>query len=335
MTTSRPDRERIDDDNHGLTREEPRRARRAAEVLPELIGAKAPKELLRRGRPPKDRKPTTLSSRRRFLQNVFAAISAGWMVKRLAAQEQGGAAVSQCPDLILLPSSVLDEEASRRTMNDVSPINENDRITKILDELRPGITAATRTATRIAGDTRIRVTPGKVCAASGTVLPLIPSPAIRSTLQHALFVLTTTRGTLDTLDDPELAFFLAHELAHQIFYLNSSLRDDPRFQPRSEAFRQELNTAAFNDRQKEQYTNEAMADKLAIWLTRDETAARSALTKGEDMVERCLSPAQHRQAHEERPHPSLNTRFAEIHASFAEAQAQAMSPCRPARVLVL
>ncbi|HME25774.1 MAG TPA: BrnA antitoxin family protein [Acetobacteraceae bacterium] len=48
--------ERPDDDNPELTRAELRKARPARDMLPELIGTKAAKELLRRGpgRPPKE-----------------------------------------------------------------------------------------------------------------------------------------------------------------------------------------------------------------------------------------------------------------------------------------
>jgi hypothetical protein len=58
MNEKKPDPERIDDENPELTREELRRARPAAEVLPELIGQKAADELLRRskGRAPKEGK---------------------------------------------------------------------------------------------------------------------------------------------------------------------------------------------------------------------------------------------------------------------------------------
>jgi uncharacterized protein (DUF4415 family) len=55
----KPNPERPDEDNPEPTREELRRARPAAEVLPALIGERATQELLRRarGRPPKkDRK---------------------------------------------------------------------------------------------------------------------------------------------------------------------------------------------------------------------------------------------------------------------------------------
>jgi uncharacterized protein (DUF4415 family) len=56
MKPKKPNPERIDDDNPELTREELRKARPAAEVLPEHIGQKATDELLRRnrGRPPKE-----------------------------------------------------------------------------------------------------------------------------------------------------------------------------------------------------------------------------------------------------------------------------------------
>jgi uncharacterized protein (DUF4415 family) len=56
MKAKKPNPERPDEDNPELTREELRRARPAAEVLPGLIGAKATEELLRRskGRPPKE-----------------------------------------------------------------------------------------------------------------------------------------------------------------------------------------------------------------------------------------------------------------------------------------
>jgi uncharacterized protein (DUF4415 family) len=56
MKAKEPNPERPDEDNPELTREELRRARPAAEVLPGLIGAKATEELLRRGkgRPPKE-----------------------------------------------------------------------------------------------------------------------------------------------------------------------------------------------------------------------------------------------------------------------------------------
>lgn len=56
MNEKKPDPERIDDENPELTREELRRARPAAEVLPEFIGEKATEELLRRsrGRPPEE-----------------------------------------------------------------------------------------------------------------------------------------------------------------------------------------------------------------------------------------------------------------------------------------
>ncbi len=56
MNTKKPDPERIDEDNPEITREELRRARPAAEVLPKFIGQKATEELLARGRgrPPKE-----------------------------------------------------------------------------------------------------------------------------------------------------------------------------------------------------------------------------------------------------------------------------------------
>jgi uncharacterized protein (DUF4415 family) len=51
MRTKKDDpAERPDKDNPELTREELRRARPAAEVLPKLIGEKATQELLRRGK---------------------------------------------------------------------------------------------------------------------------------------------------------------------------------------------------------------------------------------------------------------------------------------------
>lgn len=55
MNEKRPDPELIDKENPAITREELRRARPAAEVLPQFIGQKATDELLSRGcgRPPK------------------------------------------------------------------------------------------------------------------------------------------------------------------------------------------------------------------------------------------------------------------------------------------
>jgi uncharacterized protein (DUF4415 family) len=52
----KPNPERPDEDNPELTRDELRRARPAAEVLPTLIGERATQQLLRRarGRPPKE-----------------------------------------------------------------------------------------------------------------------------------------------------------------------------------------------------------------------------------------------------------------------------------------
>jgi uncharacterized protein (DUF4415 family) len=56
MKAKKPDPELIDEENPEVTREELRRARPAAEVLPKFIGQKATDELLRRsrGRPPKE-----------------------------------------------------------------------------------------------------------------------------------------------------------------------------------------------------------------------------------------------------------------------------------------
>jgi uncharacterized protein (DUF4415 family) len=56
MKPRKPDPEHVDRDNPELTREELRRARPAAEVLPKHIGEKATQELLRgnRGRPSKE-----------------------------------------------------------------------------------------------------------------------------------------------------------------------------------------------------------------------------------------------------------------------------------------
>jgi len=56
MKRKKRDVERPDEENPELTREELRRARPAADVLPEVIGEKAAHELLRRsrGRPPKE-----------------------------------------------------------------------------------------------------------------------------------------------------------------------------------------------------------------------------------------------------------------------------------------
>ena len=60
-----PNPELIDDDNPEVTAEELRRARPAAEVLPELIGEKAALEMLRRGRgrPPKEDKKISTTVR--------------------------------------------------------------------------------------------------------------------------------------------------------------------------------------------------------------------------------------------------------------------------------
>ena len=50
MHRKKPDPERIDEENPEITPEELRRARPAAEVLPELIGQKATDELMRQSR---------------------------------------------------------------------------------------------------------------------------------------------------------------------------------------------------------------------------------------------------------------------------------------------
>jgi uncharacterized protein (DUF4415 family) len=65
MTAKKPTPQRIDDDNPELTREELRRARPAAEVLPKYIGQKATDELLQRGRgrPQKDDKKISTTVR--------------------------------------------------------------------------------------------------------------------------------------------------------------------------------------------------------------------------------------------------------------------------------
>lgn len=56
MSTTKRDPERPDEDNPEWTAEDMAKARPAADVLPELIGAKSTQELLRRGRgrPQKD-----------------------------------------------------------------------------------------------------------------------------------------------------------------------------------------------------------------------------------------------------------------------------------------
>lgn len=80
----KPDSERPDEDNPELTREELRRARPAAEVLPAFIGEKATQELLRRsrGRPPKeDRK---VNQTLRIDQDVLEAYKQqgkGWQTR--------------------------------------------------------------------------------------------------------------------------------------------------------------------------------------------------------------------------------------------------------------
>jgi uncharacterized protein (DUF4415 family) len=79
-----PNPELIDDDNPEITPEELRRARPAAEVLPELIGEKAAQELLRRGkgRPPlEDKKVSTTIRLDPDVLEAFQFEGKGWQTR--------------------------------------------------------------------------------------------------------------------------------------------------------------------------------------------------------------------------------------------------------------
>ena len=84
MKNKQPDPELIDDENPEWTAEDMKRARPAAEVLPELIGQKAADELMRRsrGRPPKeDKKISTTLRLDPDVLEAFQNEGQGWQTR--------------------------------------------------------------------------------------------------------------------------------------------------------------------------------------------------------------------------------------------------------------
>lgn len=80
----KPDPELIDDDNPELTREELQRARPAAEILPELIGGEAARDLLRRGRGRPEKADKKISQTLRIDPDVLQAYrreGKGWQTR--------------------------------------------------------------------------------------------------------------------------------------------------------------------------------------------------------------------------------------------------------------
>jgi uncharacterized protein (DUF4415 family) len=79
-----PNPELIDEENPEITPEELRRARPAAEVLPELIGDKAAQELLRRGRGRPQKEGKKVSTTVRLDPDVLEAFQQegkGWQTR--------------------------------------------------------------------------------------------------------------------------------------------------------------------------------------------------------------------------------------------------------------
>jgi len=107
-------------------------------------------------------------------------------------------------------------------------------------------------------------------------------PQISKDGNHAVAGLIVSPSTLVELQrGPEFFRHVAsHEMGHVFFGMDKNLANDIRFQPRSAKLVQELNNTRFGTpQQKENYLNEARADKLGFWLNPDLNTANTILSR--------------------------------------------------------
>ena len=158
------------------------------------------------------------------------------------------------------------------------------------------------------------------------------------TLTESAYAITISAGTLNPPDPKlrlthdELKALVAHEYAHNLIQLNPELLDDKRFQPHGKQFEKELN--ALEDRldrsnltneQKQQkvddFYKEAVADNIALRLTKDVGAAQRA----QDKSDKSFDEATHGRpvpGVEDVPSPAARTENRQIAAHEMEAAAK-------------
>lgn len=176
--------------------------------------------------------------------------------------------------------------------------------------------------------------------------------------KHMSTLVLITDKELEGIKDPaQFKAALGHEYAHELFKNNAQLKNDPRFQPNTpefqtafKEFQDELKRTPLNKHEKatadsipdptarntytqqivqekiEGFKEEAMADKLGLYLSKDSKAASNYLsalhTLANNMIGRDIDaiPFSEKLAVLTDPHPTFKAREAEVAATERDIQ---------------
>ena len=178
-----------------------------------------------------------------------------------------------------------------------------DAIQKMLDQFRADVPGAIPEARWMAAETRIYIVPGNAN------VNMTSCTEISKDGQHALNAIIITQGALDKMGKEPFKALLAHEFAHHLFAMDPALLDNPRYMPKSQAYKDEIavmnftptgeelnafkenfakehqgrepdrkETMAFiietSNSRRAMYKEEVMADKVGLRLSKDVYAAQ-------------------------------------------------------------
>ena len=178
------------------------------------------------------------------------------------------------------------------------------KIQGMLGELRAEVPGAIPEARWMAEDTKIYIVPGDKS------VNMTSFTEISKDGQHAKNAIVITQGALDHMGTKPFKALLGHELAHHLFAMDPALLDNPRYMPKSKAYKDEVAIMNFTPTGEElnkfkesfsrenghapdrketmayimqtsrdrraMFKEEAMADKVGLRLSKDIYAAQVA-----------------------------------------------------------
>jgi hypothetical protein len=213
------------------------------------------------------------------------------------APRQGLTSLPSMPALDQLIEQHVVDSAARRGFHVARPAPQVEaKLQAMMAQIRQGVPGAVPEARQMAGETRFYVIPDEKDIN-------LTSTTMRSPDGHAVNAIVITQGALDKLGTEPLRAALGHEFSHHLFRMNPELLNNPRYEPKSQSYQNEIARTNFTPTEKEveaYYTNyaiknhqvptreqiadyvhktqaqrrdtykeEAMADKIGLRLTRD------------------------------------------------------------------